>query len=227
MAGFTGRPRGGDGSEAAWMVEKQVRARGVRDPRVLASLREVPRHLFVPSEEREIAYSDQALPIGEGQTISQPYIVALMTELLSPRPGDRILEVGTGSGYQAAILASLGAEVFSLEIVPGLARRAEDRLARLGFRGIRVRTGDGSSGWPEEAPFDGIMVTCAAGAVPEPLAGQLKEGGKMVIPLGKSLSFQDLTVATRLRGGKLGLETVTGVVFVPMTGPRGLAGNRE
>ncbi len=207
---------------AASMVEWQVSARGIRNPRILAAMRETPRHLFVPEEERDSAYADRALPIAERQTISQPYIVALMTDLLAPERGDRILEIGTGSGYQAAILSRLAAEVFSVEIVPALARDAEGRLARLNISNVHVRQGDGAGGWPEAGPFDGIIVTCAVDAIPEPLTRQLRQGGRVVLPLGSSLAYQHLTVATRERDGRMHMKTVTGVVFVPMTGPHGM-----
>jgi protein-L-isoaspartate(D-aspartate) O-methyltransferase len=199
------------------MVETQIAARGVRDPRVLRAMAEVPRHLFVPAGAVDLAYEDHPLPIGAGQTISQPYIVALMTERLALGPGAKVLEVGTGSGYQAAVLARIAAEVYTIEIHEELARRAEATLERLGVRNVRVRTGDGFFGWPEAAPFDGIMATAAAPEVPPALFGQLKEGGRLILPLGDPRTFQVLTVVTK-RGGKPVRESVLDVRFVPMTG---------
>jgi protein-L-isoaspartate(D-aspartate) O-methyltransferase len=222
-----GRAAKRTGNPALRMVERQVEARGINDPRILAALRSVPRDLFVPGENTASAWDDRALPIGEGQTISQPYIVALMTSLLNPRPGDRILEVGTGSGYQAAVLASMGAQVDTIEIIPALAREAAERLALLGYSNVRVHTGDGSDGLEGKEPYDGIIITCATGSIPDRLAGLLAENARLIVPLGTSLSHQNLTVATRLPGGSLELEKVAGVVFVPMTGPRGMASTRE
>jgi protein-L-isoaspartate(D-aspartate) O-methyltransferase len=199
------------------MVETQIAARGVRDPQVLRAMAEVPRHLFVPAGSVDLAYEDHPLPIGEGQTISQPYIVALMTERLALRQKAKVLEVGTGSGYQAAVLARLAAEVYTIEIHEELARQAAATLERLGARNVRVRSGDGFFGWPEEAPFDGIIVTAAAPEVPPALFAQLKEGGRLVIPLGDPLAFQVLTVVTKRRGQPV-REEVLDVRFVPMTG---------
>jgi protein-L-isoaspartate(D-aspartate) O-methyltransferase len=197
------------------MVRDQIERRGVRDPRVLEAMRAVPRHLFVPESLRPRAYEDTPLPIGEGQTISQPYIVAFMTEALRPEPGDRVLEVGTGSGYQAAVLGSIVSQVYSIEILPALAATARARLQDLGWRNVRVRQGDGYRGWPEEAPFDGIMVTAAPGTVPQPLIDQLKEGGRLVIPVGTG--EQQLVRLTRTATG-IERETLLPVRFVPMTG---------
>lgn len=157
---------------------------GVRDPRVLEAMRRVPRHLFVPPEVRSLAYGDHPLPIGHGQTISQPYIVAKMTELVAPRPGDRVLEVGTGSGYQAAVLSLLAGEVYSIEILPELGAEAAERLRALGYRNVEVRIGDGYRGWPDKAPFDAIVVTAAPPRIPPRLVEQLKPGGRMVLPVG-------------------------------------------
>ncbi|MCM8596496.1 protein-L-isoaspartate(D-aspartate) O-methyltransferase [Accumulibacter sp.] len=200
------------------MVEQQLRSpwRGISDPAVLRAMATVPRHEFVPRELRRYAYDDNPLPIGHGQTISQPYVVAFMTEKLEPRPGDRVLEIGTGSGYQAAILAGLVREVYSVEIVEALARRAESDLNRLGYRNVRVRHGDGYQGWPEAAPFDAIIVTCAPDHVPQPLVDQLRDGGRMVIPVGGS-GQQELFLL-RKQAGKLRREAVLPVRFVPMTG---------
>ena len=199
----------------ARMVREQIAARGVADARVLGAMGRVPRHEFVPASQRALAYEDGPLPIGHGQTISQPYIVAFMTEALAPKPTDRVLEVGTGSGYQAAVLSGLVAEVYSIELVEPLARRAEVDLARLGYRNVKVRAGDGHLGWPEAAPFDAIIVTCAPERVPQPLVDQLKPGGRMIIPVGSQWGAQDLIL---LRKGPAGLEkrSVLPVRFVPM-----------
>jgi protein-L-isoaspartate(D-aspartate) O-methyltransferase len=197
------------------MVAGQIEARGVRDPRVLDALRAIPRHEFVPDEQRTHAYEDRPLPIGEGQTISQPYIVAVMTELLELDGSEKVLEIGTGSGYQAAVLAKLAREVWSIEIVPELARRAEADLRRLGYANVHVRDGDGYRGWPEQAPFDAIIVTAAPGHVPEPLVEQLALGGRMVLPVGDR--SQDLVLLVRGEEG-VRQERLLGVRFVPMTG---------
>jgi protein-L-isoaspartate(D-aspartate) O-methyltransferase len=196
------------------MVRTQIEARQIRDPRVLAAMRSVPREAFVPASLKSMAYEDRPLPIGHEQTISQPYIVALMTELASLQPGDRVLEIGTGSGYQAAVLAELGAEVFSIEIVEPLARQAKQTLDRLGYR-VHVRAGDGYQGWPEEAPFDAVIVTAAPAEVPEPLKQQLREGGRLIIPVG-TYSQQLRKITRTARGFKE--ERVIPVRFVPMTG---------
>ena len=214
--------RGGTGDPVAFvsaresMVKTQVAARGVRDPRVLEAMRLVPRHEFVPEDLRDNAYEDRPLSIGHGQTISQPYIVAFMTEQLSPKPTDRVLEVGTGSGYQAAVLARLVAEIYSIEIVEPLAKRATIDLARLGIANVRVRHGDGYQGWPEAAPFDSIIVTCAPSAIPEPLQQPLKEGGRMSIPVGE-LGAQKLYLLEK-RNGRIEQRSILPVSFVPMTG---------
>jgi protein-L-isoaspartate(D-aspartate) O-methyltransferase len=198
------------------MVERHIKPRGIRNPAVLDAMRSVPRHLLVPEVLRQHAYADRALPIGYEQTISQPYIVALMTELSGAKAGDKVFEVGTGSGYQAAILAALGAEVFTIEIVPELAKRAQEDLAKLGYDSVQVRAGDGYAGWPEEAPFDAILVTAAPETVPPPLLEQLKVGGRLVIPVG-GRSHQELRVITRSSKGYRE-ERVLAVRFVPMTG---------
>ncbi len=197
------------------MVESQIRGRGVRDRNVLRAMELVPRHQFVPADQQNQAYGDFPLPIGQGQTISQPYIVGLMSELLEVRPGCRVLEIGTGSGYQAAVLAEMGARVWSLEILPALAAGADRLLKRLGYRGVTVRAGDGYAGWPEEAPFDGIILTAAPAAVPQPLLDQLAEGGRLVVPEGRHL--QELVLYTR-KGGKVVRREIIPVRFVPMTG---------
>jgi protein-L-isoaspartate(D-aspartate) O-methyltransferase len=197
------------------MVSEQIEARGVRDPLTLAALRQVPRHLFIPASLKSEAYDDHPLPIGDGQTISQPYIVAFMTEALGLKGGETVLEVGTGSGYQAAVLAKIAARVYTIEIVTALAEEARERLARLGYGNVTVRAGDGYLGWPEVAPFDAIMVTAAAPRVPEPLKEQLKDGGHLVIPLGDQ--DQELIVVTR-HGAAYGERRAIPVRFVPMTG---------
>jgi protein-L-isoaspartate(D-aspartate) O-methyltransferase len=203
--------------ERAHMVETQIAARGVTNPHVLRAMREVPRHEFIPGQQmRDLAYLDRPLPIGHDQTISQPYIVAAMTELAQVEPGDRVLEVGTGSGYQAAVLAAIGAEVYSIEIVEWLGQWAAEALERTGYtEGVHTRVGDGYAGWPEAAPFDAIIVTAAPTEVPEPLTQQLKLGGRLVIPVGDV--DQELRVYTRTDDG-LRTETVFPVRFVPMTG---------
>jgi protein-L-isoaspartate(D-aspartate) O-methyltransferase len=198
------------------MVERQIRSRGVTSARVLAAMEQVPRHLFVPDAERGQAYEDHPLPIGGGQTISQPYIVALMTALLGLPVQSRVLEIGTGSGYQAAVLSRVAAQVYSVEIVADLGARARDTLARLGYENVQVRIGDGYRGWPEAAPFDGILLTAAPHAVPPPLIAQLKPGGRMVLPIG---GFdQDLVVLTKQADGTVKREKILPVRFVPMTG---------
>jgi protein-L-isoaspartate(D-aspartate) O-methyltransferase len=198
------------------MVKHQIQAREVSSPRVLEAMRTVPRHRFVPESVRRKAYQDRPLPIGHRQTISQPYIVAVMTELLDPQPGDRVLEIGTGSGYQAAVLASMGCTVFSIEIVEPLASTAAATLAELGYASVQVRAGDGYVGWPDQAPFDAILVTAAPPRIPQPLLDQLADGGHLVAPVGEDIQ-QHLTVVTRT-GTDLGRRVVLPVRFVPMTG---------
>lgn len=197
------------------MVAQQIAARGVKDKRVLQAMRDVPRHLFVPKEMQPYAYADSPLPIGYEQTISQPYIVAFMTEALGLRPVDRVLEVGTGSGYQAAVLSVLVREVYSIEIVEPLAKEATERLKHLGYTNVKVRAGDGYRGWPEEAPFDAIIVTAAPDHIPKPLLDQLSLNGRLVIPVGKA--FQTLIRITRTEKGYK-KERLLPVQFVPMTG---------
>jgi len=197
------------------MVAEQIAARGIRDERVLAAMMKVPRHRFVPPGLREAAYADGPLPIGSGQTISQPYIVALMTESLGLTGGGKVLEIGTGSGYQAAVLAEIVDTVFTIEILPELAERAEAILDTLGYRNVNVRTGDGYFGWAEKAPFDGVIVTAAAPRIPEPLIAQLKVGGRLVIPVGEY--DQDLEIYEKTSAGLKLLSTVP-VRFVPMKG---------
>ena len=197
------------------MVTAQIASRGITDPSVLEAMREVPRHLFVPEARRADAYEDRALPLGEHQTISQPYIVALMTQLARITPGAKVLEVGTGSGYQAAILARMGARVYTVEIIPTLAHRARATLDSLGYRNIAYRVGDGYRGWPEAAPFGAILVTAAPDHVPRALVDQLVVGGRLVIPVGASV--QKLMVITRTAEGTR-REEILPVRFVPMTG---------
>jgi len=199
----------------AGMVDRQIVARGVRDPRVLEVMREVPRHLFVPPDQASQAYDDHPLPIGSGQTISQPYVVAFMTEQLRLTGTEKVLEIGTGSGYQTAVLSRLAGKVFSIEIRPELAAEATERLKRFGAANAVVKAADGFYGWPEEAPFDGILVTAAPEAVPEPLLAQLAPGGRMVIPVGGF--FQELKVIERTPKG-LEERSVLPVRFVPFVG---------
>jgi protein-L-isoaspartate(D-aspartate) O-methyltransferase len=201
------------------MVEKQIVARGVQDARLLAVMRSVPRHRFVPAEGLAWAYSDAPLSIGHGQTISQPYIVALMTELLHLDGNERVLEIGTGSGYQTSVLGSLAAEVHSIEVIPELALKAGDILTDLGYTNIRIHLGDGSGGWPEAAPYAGILVTAAAPYAPQPLLNQLAESGRLVIPVG-SLGFQQLEVWTRT-GHEFNRQVNLAVSFVPLRGDYG------
>jgi protein-L-isoaspartate(D-aspartate) O-methyltransferase len=197
------------------MVDEQVAARGVRDAKTLAAVRKVPRHLFVPPASLRQAYADHPLPIGHGQTISQPYIVAFMTEALGLEGGEKVLEIGTGSGYQAAVLAEIAAKVYTIEIVAPLAEEARERLRELGYANVEVRAGDGYLGWPEAAPFDAVIVTAAAPRIPDPLKQQLKDGGRLVVPVGEE--YQALIVVSR-RGSTYQERRVLPVRFVPMTG---------
>jgi protein-L-isoaspartate(D-aspartate) O-methyltransferase len=196
------------------MVEEQIRRRGVTDARVLEAMRAVPRHRFVPEALQHLAYADRPLPIGQGQTISQPFIVAYMTEALEVTPAHRVLEIGTGSGYQAAVLSRLVRDVYTIEIVPDLARRATATLKALGYANVRVREGDGYAGWPEQAPFARIMVTAAPEKVPQPLIDQLATGGRMVIPVGDREQW--LTVIEKTPRGVVERRTIP-VAFVPFT----------
>lgn len=202
---------------AAWrqrMVDQQLKPRGIKDERVLAAMAKVPREEFVPADQRADAYQDGPLPIGYDQTISQPYIVAFMTEQLRLKSTDRVLEIGSGSGYQAAILAALVAEVYTIEIIEPLAKAAEATLQRLGYNNVHLKVGDGYKGWPEEAPFDAIIVTCAPDKVPQPLVDQLKDGGRMVIPVGERFA-QQLYLLEK-KNGQLKESATLPVRFVPM-----------
>jgi protein-L-isoaspartate(D-aspartate) O-methyltransferase len=198
------------------MVRTQIEGRGVADSATLAAMSAVPRHEFVSEDWRSLAYTDGPLPIGEGQTISQPYVVALMTERLGLRAGEKVLEVGTGSGYQAAVLAEVGAHVFTIEIFESLAREAGERLDRLGYERVEVRHGDGYLGWPEEAPFDAIIVTAAPDAIPQPLMDQLRPGGRMIIPVGPEGEVQELILLRTGEDGSISTESVSPVRFVPL-----------
>jgi len=199
------------------MVEQDIKARGIKDEKVLAAMQAVKRHLFVPPSSRQQSYSDHPLPIGYGQTISQPYIVALMTEKLGLKGNERVLEIGTGSGYQAAVLARMGIEVRSIEIVKELADSAGIRLKDIGYNNVKVKYGDGYFGWEDEGPFDAVIVTAAANHIPPLLMKQLKEGGRLIIPLGSTTYYQTLTLVTK-KGGIPRVEHISGVIFVPMTG---------
>ena len=200
------------------MVTTQIRDRGVRDPAVLSAMETVPRHLFVPEELRNQAYEDYPLPIGQGQTISQPYIVAFMTELLRLKPDDRVFELGTGSGYQAAVASRVAGSVYTMEIYRELAEAAGARLRKLGFTNVHARQGDGYDGWEEAAPFDAIIVTAAADHIPPPLIKQLKPGGRLIIPLGSPFSIQQLILLTKDLEGKVSEHPVLAVRFVPLLG---------
>jgi protein-L-isoaspartate(D-aspartate) O-methyltransferase len=217
------RPLGAEdtrAAERALMVSEQIASRDVRNPAVLRAMRSVPRHLFMPAEVRDLAYRDHPVPIGHGQTISQPYIVAIMTQLLEPAKEHKVLEIGTGSGYQAAVLDGLVKHVYSIEIVPELAQSASATLAKLGYRNVTVRHGDGYQGWPEEAPFDRIIVTAAPPELPRTLLDQLKPGGKLVAPVGSTVWGQDLVVVEKNAQGKTTRRSVFPVMFVPRVKPR-------
>lgn len=206
------------------MVSQQIEARGVSDPLVLQAMRSVPRHKFIPPELVEQAYADHPVPIGYGQTISQPYIVALMTEKLNIRPGDKVLEIGTGSGYQAAVLAEITDQVYSVEIIPQLAERASKTLQQTGYTTVKVLNADGYFGWEKYAPYEAIVVTAAPDHVPRPLIQQLKDGGRLVIPIGPPGGYQTLWQITK-HGDKLQTQNLGGVRFVPFTGA-GVTGGR-
>jgi protein-L-isoaspartate(D-aspartate) O-methyltransferase len=223
---FAASPGGGAASDDATfsrarqqMVERQLQGRDIRDPAVLRAMAKVPRHRFVAPGLSAQAYSDRALPIEEGQTISQPYIVALMTQLLELTGAETVLEVGTGSGYQAAVLAEIVTRVYTIEILPGLATSAAERLRMLGYSHVKVRAGDGYRGWPEAAPFDAIVVTAGATHIPEPLVAQLTEGGRLVIPVGVASGVQEL-IQGRKAAGRLVTRAIVPVRFVPLAEPR-------
>jgi len=199
------------------MVQEQVKPRNVHDERVLTAMAKVPREEFVPENLRDKSYADSALPIGHDQTISQPFIVAFMTEQLHPQPTDRVLEIGTGTGYQTAVLAELVKDIYTIEIIEPLAKDASARLARLGYNNAHVKVGDGFQGWPEVAPFDAIIVTCAPDKVPQPLTQQLKEGGRMIIPVGSGIMDQQLYLLEK-KNGQLAQRAILPVRFVPMAG---------
>lgn len=199
------------------MVERDLRGRGIQDPRVLEALGSIPRHEFVPKTLWSAAYEDRPLPIGSGQTISQPYVVALMTELLELKGKEKVLEIGTGSGYQAAVLAKMAEKVYSIEIIPSLSERAGEVLTRLGFTNVELKVGDGFYGWAEKGPFDAILLTAAAPRIPERLWEQLREGGRLIMPLGEEGKTQRLIRARKLKGKQL-IEDLSAVLFVPLTG---------
>ncbi len=203
--------------KAQKMVKEQIEERGIDNEKLLKVMRNTPRHQFVPEKYKKWAYDDRPLPIGHDQTISQPYIVALMTDLLQIKKDDKILEIGTGSGYQAAILAGLADQVYTIEIVEALANQAKKRLKQMGFSNIQVRHGNGYNGWPEHAPFDKIIVTAAPKKIPEALKNQLKKGGRMVLPVGDH--FQQLKIVQKTKNGAIKEKNVTGVRFVPMVNP--------
>ncbi len=204
--------------ERSKMVSQQIQSRGIRDPNVLTSLGIVPRHIFVRDEDLRRAYRDHPLPIGLGQTISQPYIVAYMTEALKLTPNSRVLEIGTGSGYQAAVCAEIAKEVYTIEILAELAKSAKKRLKKLGYRNVSVKAADGFFGWKEKGPYDAIIVTCAAGFIPPPLIEQLKDNGKMILPLGSPFGAQTLVLVTKDQKGKVRSQQLLPVRFVPMVG---------
>ncbi|MEK6545127.1 MAG: protein-L-isoaspartate(D-aspartate) O-methyltransferase [Nitrospinota bacterium] len=199
------------------MVENDLKGRDIKDPKVIEIMGRVERHRFVDKHLQSVAYADHPLPIDEGQTISQPYIVALMTQILKLKPDEKVLEIGTGSGYQAAILSEITKNVYTIEIRKNLSEKAEARLKELGYRNVKGKAGDGYFGWEEYAPFDAIIVTCAANHIPPPLTKQLKEGGRLIIPLGSTTYYQTLTLITKIKG-ELDVQHITGVAFVPMVG---------
>lgn len=224
FAGFSRPPVTGNSSSPAEfarlrekMVREQIIARGIKDQRVTAAMSKIPRHRFVGESVKDKAYNDHPLPIAEGQTISQPYVVALMTEALKLRSSDRVLEIGTGSGYQAAVLAEVVREVYTIEIREKLKVSATKLLEDLGYNNVKTKYGDGYYGWQEHAPFDAIIITASANHIPPPLLEQLKEGGRLIIPLGRTLYYQTLTLVTKKNGGPY-VEQMGGVAFVPMTG---------
>ncbi|MBM4147002.1 MAG: protein-L-isoaspartate(D-aspartate) O-methyltransferase [Nitrospira sp.] len=199
------------------MIQNDIKGRGIKDKKALDAMARIPRHLFVEERLRERAYADYPLPIGDGQTISQPYVVALMTEALRLKPGDRVLEIGTGSGYQAAVLAEIVKEVYTIEIRKSLADIAEKRFRELGYKNVKVKYADGYFGWEEYAPFDAIIITASANHIPPPLIRQIKEGGRLILPLGNTVYYQMLTLLTKKKGD-LDVEQMGSVAFVPMIG---------
>ena len=215
VAGAAGTGSDGFAAQRRTMVEEQLRPRGIQKPEVIAAMQHVPRHLFVPTAVRSQAYSDQALALGQGRTVYQPYVVALMTSLLDLKKGDRVLEIGTGSGYQAAVMSRIAAEVYSVEIVPSVAEQALKRLRGLGYDNVQVLVGDGYQGWPGQAPFDAILLSAAPPRLPKPLMDQLRVGGKMVAPVGGF--FQDLLVITKTADG-VEKRTIIPVRLAPMEG---------
>jgi protein-L-isoaspartate(D-aspartate) O-methyltransferase len=221
MHGRAGADQNDDGDRFAalrrQMVSHDLKARDISDPAVLAVMGKVPRHMFVEERFRSEAYSDHPLPLAEGQTISQPYIVALMTQYLKLKKTDRVLEIGTGSGYQAAVLAELAGRVYTIEFNKLLAGQAEKALRQLGYTNVRFRCGDGFFGWPEEAPFDAIILTCAPGQLPQPLIDQLREGGRIMAPIGGELQVQELLLGTKTQG-RIIMQNIASVRFVPMRG---------
>jgi protein-L-isoaspartate(D-aspartate) O-methyltransferase len=218
LAAAPGSPEDPHREKRNAMVEEQLAREGIADPRVLQAMREVPRHLFVPEKLRAQAYGPYPLPIEEGQTISQPYVVAFMTEILRLQPAHKVLEVGTGSGYQAAVAAKIAREVRTVEIFESLAASARERLARLGFSNVQVRQGDGYFGWKEAAPFDAIIVTCAGGHLPPPLLEQLAPGGRMIMPVGGPFMTQNLVLVEKGADGRLSHRNVLPVMFVRLLG---------
>jgi protein-L-isoaspartate(D-aspartate) O-methyltransferase len=218
-AGHAGKVSEGSATADArlQMVKTTIQDRGISDTRVLGAMQTVPRHRFVPDRLLSVAYADRPLPIGEGQTISQPYVVALMTDILDLNRNDRVLEIGTGSGYQAAVLAEVAGEVYTIEIKKKLYSRAREKLKLLGYDNVTARHGDGYFGWSEAAPFDAIMITAAIDHIPPPLLKQLKDGGRLALPLGNPFSYQNLVLVTK-KGEDVLVKQITGVLFVPMTG---------
>jgi protein-L-isoaspartate(D-aspartate) O-methyltransferase len=220
VTGIDGQQEDAYKNQRLEMVRTQILSRGITDQKVLDAMRKVPRHKFVPHEYRRFAYADQPLPIGEGQTISQPFIVAYMTDVINVKPGDKVLEIGTGSGYQAAVLAEAGAEVYSIEVIESLAISAKNIIEELGYKQIHLKTGDGYKGWDEFAPYNAILVTCSPSKIPDALKEQLAEGGRMIIPVGHQNSVQYLYLLEK-RKGKIRQENVMPVRFVPMINESG------
>ena len=217
MSGQISNDSSGFKAQREEMVASQIRRRGISDTKVLTAMSQVPRHRFVPKNLVSRAYGDHPLPIGQGQTISQPYVVALMTESLRLKGKERVLEIGTGSGYQAAILATIVKDVYSIEIKNGLYKTATQTLRSTGYTDVRTRNGDGYFGWPDVAPFDCMMITAAIDHIPPPLLKQLKDGGRLILPLGNPFSYQNLSLVTK-HGTDYTVRQITGVLFVPMTG---------